>query len=245
MKHMLAFLLLPMVVTALQGSPPIRRPGTEPLRASEGKTLAGLLGRQSTCGSLGLCPNTDFCCLSGGLCCAQTCCLSGTKCNRQGDACCHQSDSLCGDGCCFAGTYCDQFTQCCPNGEICVEGPGGTSLSTFTFGSTTFQFPTSTTPSTAFQTTPSSTSSLAFSSTLPSLSPSFVSIAPTFPTTSTTPTIPIPTTQTALASQLGATSTFIPSASSAANSASKLSIIMPRSGLLGTGVLVLCFTFHV
>ncbi|KAF8479880.1 hypothetical protein JB92DRAFT_3042917 [Gautieria morchelliformis] len=217
MKQMLASLLLPMVVTALQGSPPIRRPGTEPLRASEGKTLTGLLGRQSTCGSLGLCQNTDFCCPFDGHCCSQTCCLSGSKCNRQGDACCFQSDSLCGDGCCFAGTYCDQFTRCCPNGESCVEGPGGTSISTitletsFTFEtSTSFQAATSTTPFTTFRTTPSSTT-------------------------------PFST----LASQFGATSNSIPSASPAPNSASKLSIIMPRSGLLGIGVLVLCFTLHV
>ncbi|KAF8510248.1 hypothetical protein JB92DRAFT_2941189 [Gautieria morchelliformis] len=191
MKHMLAFLLLPIVVTALQSSPPIRRPGTEPLRVSEGKTLAGLLGRQSTCGSLGTCQNTGFCCPLDGHCCSQTCCFSGSQCTSQGDACCLLSESLCGDACCPAGTYCDQ-NGCCPNGESCVEGPGGTSIA--------------------------------------------------FPTTSTTPTIP--TTQT-LASQFGATSNFIPSASFVPNSASKLSIIMPRSGLLGIGVLVLCFTLHV
>ncbi|KAF8510240.1 hypothetical protein JB92DRAFT_2941121 [Gautieria morchelliformis] len=172
MKHMLAFLLLPVVVTALQGSPPIRRPGAEP-RASEVKALTGLLGRQSTCGTWGLCQNTDFCCPLDGDCCSQTCCFAGTQCSSQGDGCCLLSDVLCGDGCCFAGTYCDQFTRCCPNGESCVEGPDGTSI--------------------AFE--PSSN--------------------------------------------------FIPSASFVPNSASKLSVIMPRSGLLGIGILMLCFMLHV
>ncbi|KAF8510241.1 hypothetical protein JB92DRAFT_2941126 [Gautieria morchelliformis] len=194
MKHMLAFLLLPMVVTALQGSPPIRRPGTEP-RASQGKALTGLLGRQSTCGTWDLCPNNDFCCPSDGDCCSQTCCFAGSQCSSQGDGCCLLSESLCGDGCCFAGDYCDQFSRCCPNGESCVEGPGGTSISTIALE-----------PSASFQAA---------------------------------------TTRYQLFHAILRSFNFIPSASSAPNGASKLSIIMPRSGLLGIGVLMLCFTLHV